>query len=118
MQKNKNRHGFALGAIVALVASTFVGMAPAQASESAAVITPTGAAALSQNTMVHTETFEMRLRYGTNVSGAFNDSVQSKSGTAANASIHYSIGTTSTAVKMDLLVSGDSALAGPAGRRV
>ena len=114
MQKNKNRHGFALGAIVALVASTFVGMAPAQASESAAVLTPTGAAAASQNTMVHTETFETRLRYGTNVSGAFNDAVQSKSGTVANAYIQYSIGTTSTAVVMDLLVSGDSALGGPA----
>jgi hypothetical protein len=107
MQKNKNRHGFALGAIVALVASTFVGMAPAQASESSAVLSPTGAAAASQNTMVHTETFETRLRYGTNVSGAFNDAVQSFSGTVANASIHYSIATTSAAVQMDLLTDGN-----------
>ena len=107
MQKNKNRHGFALGAIVALVASTFVGMAPAQASESAAVITPTGAAASSQNTMVHTETFETRLRYGTSVAGANNDAVNSFSGTVANAYIHYSIATTSATVVMDLLQDGD-----------
>ena len=113
MQKNKNRHGFALGAIVALVASTFVGMAPAQASESAAVITPTGAAALSQNTMVHGETFEMRLRYGTNVAGAFNDAVYSESGTATNASIHYTIGTTSATVVMDLLMDATAAFSGP-----
>ena len=89
MQKIKDKSGLALGAIVSLIASLFVGVvgvSPASAAnESAAVITPLGAGPLTENTIIITEPFETLTRYGTGVaSGSGNDP-------RANYSLHYSI---------------------------
>ena len=89
MQKIKDKSGLALGAIVSLIASLFVGVvgtAPAAAAtETSAVITPLGAGPLTENTILITEPFETLTRYGTGVAAG--------SGTypRANYSLHYSI---------------------------
>ena len=96
MQKIKNKSGLALTAIVALL-STLVGVAPAQANvETAAVLTPTGAGAITANQMLITEAFDLRLRYGTGVVGA--QAADSASGTVGNALIHYVVSSTSGVV--------------------
>jgi len=97
MQKIKEKTGLALGAITALLMSSLVviGVSPAQASETAAVIYPTGVGASTQNSMLHTERIELRLRYGTGVVGADNTDARSASGTVQNASIHYVINSAS-----------------------
>ena len=71
MQTFKNRKGLALGAVFALVASLFVGTAPAQANESSVVIAPNGGTA-TQTTMLITEEFDLGFRFGTGV----NDSLR------------------------------------------
>jgi len=88
MQKIKNKSGLALGAIFALVVSMFVGVTPAQATESSIVLTPRGAGAASLNQMLHGETFELSFRYGTGVTG-----VNGSQGTRSNTEmkLHYSI---------------------------
>jgi len=97
MQKIKEKSGLALGLIVALVSSVFgvVPSASAAPVETAAVIAPTGAGASTANTMIHTETFEMRLRYGTSVAGGNNDAAGSASGTVGDAYIHYVVSSAS-----------------------
>jgi hypothetical protein len=65
MQKNKNRKGLALGAIFALVASTFASL-PAQANESAVVVFPTTGLE-TQTTMLADEAFDLSFRFGNNV---------------------------------------------------
>jgi len=97
MQEIKRKSGLALGAVLALVASMFVVTPVAQAApvETAAVISPTGAGATSANTMLITEDFELRVRYGTGVSGV-NGDANSQSGTALDAlRVHYSLSSTS-----------------------
>ena len=69
MQKNKNRRGLALGAIVALVSSLFVMTAPAQASETSAVVYPTSGLE-TQTTMIHGESFDLTFRFGTGVAAS------------------------------------------------
>ncbi len=91
MQKIKNKPGLALGAAISLIASLFVTTPAALANENAAVITPKGDGALSLNSMLITETFEMRLRYGTGVAGAGNNTV-------TDFSIHYVVSSTSPIV--------------------
>ena len=95
MLKIKNKSGLALGAIFALVGTLFT-VAPAQAApvETAAVLTPTGSDAASANTMLITEDFELRLRYGSSATGAAAD-VVSGSGTIANARVHFLVNSTS-----------------------
>jgi hypothetical protein len=66
MQKNKNRTGLALGAIVALVSSLFVMTAPAQASETSVVGYPASGLE-TQTTVLVTEGFDLGLRFGTGV---------------------------------------------------
>jgi hypothetical protein len=89
MQKIKDKSGLALGAIVSLIASLFVGVvgvSPAAATnETSAVITPLGAGPLTENTILITEPFETLMRYGTGVAAG--------SGTypLSNFSLHYSI---------------------------
>jgi hypothetical protein len=107
MQKINKKSGLALGSIFALLASTFVGVAPASANETAAVIAPTGSGALTQNTMLITETFETVVRYGTGVVGALTGA-SSGSGTVANAQIQVSVNSSSAALTLlDLKVDGD-----------
>ena len=89
MQKTK-KSGLALGAIASLVASLFVLAPAAQASESAMVITATGAGAQSKNAMLITEPFELVTRYGT--------SVVDKS---ANLNYQYVVSTDSRVVYME-----------------
>jgi hypothetical protein len=69
MQKNKNRQGLALGAIVALVSSLFVMTAPAQASETSVVVYPTSGLE-TQTTMIHGESFDLTFRFGTGVASS------------------------------------------------
>jgi len=69
MQKNKNRTGLALGAIVALVSSLFVMTAPAQASETSVVAYPASGLE-TQTTVLVTEGFDLGLRFGTGVQAA------------------------------------------------
>jgi trimeric autotransporter adhesin len=99
MQKT-NKSGLALGAIFALVTSAFVGIAPAQANESAAVISPLGAEAATQNSMIHTETFDMRLRYGTAVVGV-NPDASSGSGSVPNAHVEVVANSASALITLD-----------------
>jgi len=66
MQKNESRKGLALGAVFALVASIFVGMAPAQANENTVVAYPASGTA-AQTTVPITEQFDIALRFGTGV---------------------------------------------------
>jgi hypothetical protein len=107
MLKIKNKSGLALGAIFALVGSLFT-VAPAQAAavETAAVLTPTGSDAVSANSMLVTEDFELRLRYGSSVIGATADG-SSGSGTISNARVHFLVNSTSPT-----LVVSQSAAAG------
>jgi len=95
MLKIKNKSGLALGAIFALVGTLFT-VAPAQAApvETAAVLTPTGSDAVSANSMLVTEDFELRLRYGSSVTGATSDG-SSGSGTIPNARVHFLVNSTS-----------------------
>ena len=72
MQKNKNRQGLALGAVVALISSLFVMTAPAQASETSVVAFPTTGLE-SQTTILAGEAFDVSLRLGTGVAAAFRD---------------------------------------------
>ena len=74
MQKNKNRTGLALGAIVALVSSLFVMTAPAQASESSIVIFPS-TGLTTQTTMLADEAFDISARFGTGVAAEYKDYV-------------------------------------------
>jgi hypothetical protein len=67
MQKNKNRTGLALGAIVALVSSLLVITAPSQASETSVVAFPASGLE-TQTTVLITEGFDLGLRFGTGVS--------------------------------------------------
>jgi trimeric autotransporter adhesin len=69
MQINKNRKGLALGAVFALVASLFVGTAPAQANENAVVAFP-AVGTVAQTTILGTETFDLDFRFGTNVASS------------------------------------------------
>jgi len=69
MQKFKDRKGLALGALVALVGSLFVGVTPAQSSESSVVVYPASGTA-SQTTMLHTEAFDIAFRFGTGVNSS------------------------------------------------
>jgi len=96
MLKIKNKSGLALGAIFALVGTLFIAAPAAQAApvETAAVLTPTGSDAASANTMLITENFELRLRYGSTVTGAAADNV-SGSGTIQNARVHFLVNSTS-----------------------
>ena len=80
MQINKNRKGLALGAVFALVASLFVGTAPAQSNENAVVAYP-AVGTDTQTTILGTETFDLAFRFGTNV----NDTLRNFT-TSANAS--------------------------------
>ena len=66
MQKNKNRRGLALGAIVALISSLFVMTAPAQASETSVVAYPASGLE-TQTTVLGDEAFDLGLRFGTGV---------------------------------------------------
>lgn len=75
MQKNESRKGLALGAVFALVASLFVGMAPAQADESSVVAYPASGTA-AQTTVPITELFDIALRFGTGVVANFTDPAQ------------------------------------------
>jgi len=95
MLQIKNKSGLALGAIVALVGSLFIA-APSQAApvETAAVLTPTGSDAVTANSMLVTEDFELRLRYGSSVIGAAADNA-SGSGTIENARVHFLVNSTS-----------------------
>jgi len=69
MQKNKNRRGLALGAIVAMVSSLFVFSAPAKASEDSVVAYPfTGLVA--QTSIPAGEKFDLGFRYGTGVASS------------------------------------------------
>jgi len=81
MQINKNRKGLALGAVFALVASLFVGTAPAQANENAVVAFPSVGTA-SQTTILGTETFDLTFRFGTNVATALRDFTNSAEASA------------------------------------
>ena len=102
MQINKNRKGLALGAVFALVASLFVGTAPAQASENAVVTYPaTGEAA--ETTMLITEDFDLDFRFGTGVNSvyfdytaataaAFGVVITKPAGTTVSRSVTYSTG--------------------------
>ena len=72
MQKNKNRHGLALGAVFAMVASLLV-TSPAQAAdETTAVIYPTTGLA-TQTTILGTEAFDLSIRFGTGVGASYRD---------------------------------------------
>ena len=57
MQKNKNRKGLALGAMVSLVASLFAGVAPAQANTGSVVILPFVGTTFN---MLHGEGFNLK----------------------------------------------------------
>ena len=81
MQKNKNRKGLALGAVFALVASLFVGTAPAQANENAVVAYPSVGTS-TQTTILGTETFDLSFRFGTNVATALRDFTNSAEASA------------------------------------
>ena len=72
MQKNKNRQGLALGAVVALISSLFVMTAPAQASETSVVAFPTTGLE-SQTTILAGEAFDVSLRLGTGVAATYRD---------------------------------------------
>ena len=100
MLQIKNKTGLALGAIVALVGSLFIAV-PSQAApvETAAVLTPTGSDAVTANSMLVTEDFELRLRYGSSVIGAAADNV-SGSGTIDNARVHFVVNSTSPTLRI------------------
>jgi len=105
MQKIKDKSGLALGAIVSLIASLFVGVVgvspAAAATETAAVITPIGAGPLTENTIVITEPFETFTRYGTSVVGVVKDGGNGAvlgTGTAADYKLYFSITSESTAL--------------------
>ena len=105
MQKIKDKSGLALGAIVSLIASLFVGVvgvSPASAAtETAAVITPLGAGPLTENTIVITEPFETFTRYGSSVVGVATDGGSGAvigRGSVANYELHFSITSESTAL--------------------
>jgi len=66
MQNNKNRKGLALGAVFALIASLFVGTAPAQANESAVVAFPASGLE-TQTTMLGDQGLQLEFRFGNNV---------------------------------------------------
>jgi len=73
MQKNKDqKKGLALGAILALVASSFAFLAPAKANEQAVVAYPAVGLA-SETTMLITEQFDLQLRFGTGVDAGYRD---------------------------------------------
>ena len=105
MQKIKDKSGLALGAIVSLIASLFVGVvgvSPASAAtETSAVITPLGAGPLTENTIIITEPFETLTRYGTGVAAG--------SGTypRANYSLHYSISSESETLNIISAAASD-----------
>ena len=105
MQKIKDKSGLALGAIVSLIASLFVGVvgvSPASAAtETAAVITPIGAGPLTENTIVITEPFETFTRYGSSVVGVATDGGSGAvvgPGSVADYELHFSITSESTAL--------------------
>jgi len=72
MQINKNRKGLALSAVFALMASLFVGMAPAKANEASAVVFP-AVGTESQTTTLITENFDLKLRFGTGVQAFYQN---------------------------------------------
>ena len=74
MQKKQDRKGLALGALVALVGSLFVGVAPSQASESSVVVYPNGTTSASQTTMLGTEAFDIGFRFGNQVDSSLKGS--------------------------------------------
>ena len=102
MQMQKDRKGLALGAIFALVASLFVGFAPAKASETSVVVFPNAGLA-SQTTMLGTEAFDLNFRYGTGVNSslygtdtntpsAFGVKITKPAGVTLSAGVTYSAG--------------------------
>ena len=107
MLKFKQKRGLAWSAITALLMTTFAVLTPAaNASESSAVLSPTGAG--TGTTMVITETMEMRLRYGTSVAGADNSAASSGSGTiATNPSVHVSADSLSADIIFSIDGDGD-----------
>ena len=114
MLKFKNKAGLALSAIAAILFSSVVLVGPAQANESAVVLSPMGAGAASQNSMLITEAFEMKLRYGTGVTGVNTTAASSDSGTAVDPSIHFVISTTSQ--DLEITVDPDGAYGAGATR--
>ena len=114
MLKIRNKVGLALSAIAAVLFSSVVLVGPAKADESSAVLSPMGAGASSLNSMLITEGFEMKLRYGTGVTGVNLSSAASFSGTAVNPSIHYVI--SSASVGLEITTDPDGSYAGGATR--
>jgi len=88
MQKFKNRSGLALGASLALVGS-LLSVPSAFASETAVVVAPNGGTS-AQNSMIHTEPFELFVRYGSSVAD-----------TSGNFSYRYSVSSTSANVAIE-----------------
>ena len=70
MQKKESRQGLALGAVLSLLASFFVGAAPASANENAVVIYP-AVGTEAQTTTLITEEFDFALRFGTGVDSSY-----------------------------------------------
>jgi len=98
----KDRKGLALGAILALVGSLFVGFAPAKASETSVVVFPNEGTA-SQTTMLGTEAFDLNFRFGTGVNSslygtdtntpsAFGVKITKPAGVTLSAGVTYSAG--------------------------
>ena len=108
MQKNKNRQGLALGAVVALISSLFVMTAPSQASETSVVAFPTTGLE-SQTTILAGEAFDVSLRLGTGVAATFRDY-----STNTNATLGVTV-TKPANVPVTAVFTGAGASASPAG---